>query len=85
MPECNSFLCLPCVVAMARFSGPTAGREGSMDACGPTERQKVMTGKTAGTLRAATDTLTTDMPGKSISLLIQLDIHLYVEIKGLFK
>lgn len=32
-----------------------------MEICGRTERQKVVTGKTAGTLRAATDTLTTDM------------------------
>lgn len=58
--------CLPCVGAMARPGGPTAGSEGSTEACGPTERQMEAVEKTAGTRMAATDTLTRDMLGKSI-------------------
>lgn len=59
-------LCLPCVGAMARLAGPTAGREGSMGACGPAERQlvTVVIGRTVATLKTAAATLITDRPGK---------------------
>lgn len=59
----KSLLCLPCVAAMVCPGGPNAGREGSMEACGPTKRLMVVMGETVSTVTA---TPTTDMPGKSI-------------------
>lgn len=47
--------------SMAKLSGPTAGKEGLMEACGPTEMQMVRTGKTLAQLMTATATLTTDI------------------------
>lgn len=83
----NICLCVPCVGPTARLDGPTAGREGSMEACGPTERQMVVRGKTAGTLTAAAASLTTDMPGKSIHLHTVLFkyIYIYTHIDGQMK
>lgn len=62
----KSLLCLPCVAAMDCPGGPNAGREGSMEACGPTKRLMIVMGETVAILTA---TLTTDMPGKSIYLI----------------
>lgn len=59
-------LCVSCVGAKARLDGPTAGKEELMEACGPVET--VAIGKMMGTLTAETDTLTADMPGRSIRL-----------------
>ncbi len=60
-----SYLCLLCTEAMVSTGGPTAGREGSMEACEPTESRTETTGNTMTT---ATATLTTDTPGKRIYL-----------------
>lgn len=57
MFKSNSLLCFICVEAMARLAGPTAGKGGSMEACGPIESRSVVRGKTVATL-------TTDIPGK---------------------
>lgn len=84
MFKSNSVLCLLCVGALAHLGGPTAGREGSMGACGPTEKRIVVTGRTVGTLTAATNTQTTDIPGESVRHQA-VGLHFYVEVKGLLK
>lgn len=58
-----NLFCLPCLGALARLGGPTAGRGGLMEVCGPTESLMVVIGRNVGTLTAATDTQTTDLPG----------------------
>lgn len=63
MTKPKSLLCLPCVAAMVCPGGLNAGKEGSMEACGPTKRPMEVMGETMATVTA---TPTTDMPGKSI-------------------
>lgn len=54
------YACLLLAGALARPGGPTAGREGWMEACGLAESQRVETARMA-------DTLMTDMPGNNTS------------------